>query len=278
MSQNQPIAFEIEIKKFNASPDQAVPAIKKKLEELSNQAPSPPQLEDIEKKIFEARNRRLDKRVRNSNTDERLKYANERRTNLVKEFTTKTQKVVETKLETAEQLRQKALNAVLEKAKKEYEKVLTAKGKLDEDAKKKGEKIQNIESKLESAHELRQKIMDAVLEKAKKESEKLNKAQESRQLVVKKKGEKIESKLVTADQLRSVMINQKVEQAKKFTSKIDKAKESRQRSLQQRETRLQDNIEKVSVGSQKGQAHKQKTAERAKSHVEKVQKVAAEQK
>jgi len=117
MNQNQPIAFEIEIKKINNSPTQ--PAIKKKLEELSNQAASPPQLEDIEKKILEARNRRLDKRSKNSNTDERLRYANERRTNLVREFTSKTQKVVETKHQTAEQLRQKAINIVLEKAKKE---------------------------------------------------------------------------------------------------------------------------------------------------------------
>merc|ERR1712159_779203 len=106
MNQNQPVAFEIEIKKMNQSPVQ--PAIKKRLEE--NQAASPPQLEDIEKKILDARNRRLDKHTKNSNTDERLRYANERRSNLVREFTTKTQKVVETKLETAEQLRQKALN------------------------------------------------------------------------------------------------------------------------------------------------------------------------
>jgi len=70
--------------------------------------------------------------------------------------------------------------------------------------------------------------------------------------VVKRKGEKIESKLETADQLRTEMINQKIEQARKFTSKIDKAKESRQRSQQQRERSLQDNMEKVSAGSQKG--------------------------
>ena len=100
MSQNQPIAFEIQIKNLNNSP--APPAIKKKLEELSNQAASPPQLEDIEKKILEARNRRLDKHTKNSNTDERLRYANERRSNLVREFTSKTQKVVETKHQTAE--------------------------------------------------------------------------------------------------------------------------------------------------------------------------------
>jgi len=68
---------------------------------------------------LEARNRRLDKRSKNSNTDERLRYANERRSNLVREFTSKTQKVVETKHQTAEQLRQKAINIVLEKAKKE---------------------------------------------------------------------------------------------------------------------------------------------------------------
>jgi len=74
---NQPIAFEIEIKKIYNSPVNL--AIKKKLEDLSNQAPSPPQLEDIEKKILDARNRRLNKRSKNSNTDERLRYANERR-------------------------------------------------------------------------------------------------------------------------------------------------------------------------------------------------------
>lgn len=37
-------------------------------------------------------------------------------------------------------------------------------------------------------------------------------------------------------------------------------------------------MEKVSAGSQKGQANKQMTSQRAKSHVEKVQRVAAEQK
>jgi hypothetical protein len=56
----------------------------------------------IEKKILDARNRRLNKRSKNSNTDEKLKFANERRSNLVKEFTSKTQKVVETKHQTAE--------------------------------------------------------------------------------------------------------------------------------------------------------------------------------
>jgi len=37
-------------------------------------------------------------------------------------------------------------------------------------------------------------------------------------------------------------------------------------------------LEKVSAGSQKGHANKQKTSERAKSHAEKVRRVAAEQK
>jgi len=44
--------------------------------------------------------------------------------------------------------------------------------------------------------------------------------------------------------------------ARKATTKIDKAKEFRQRSQQKREKSLQDNLEKISAGSQKGQAHK----------------------
>ena len=252
---NQSIAFEIEIKKINNSPNQ--PAIKKKLEELSCHAAAPPQLENIEKKLLNARNRRLDRHTKITNIDERVRDANERRSNLVKEFTTKTFKANESKRETAEQLKQKATNLVLEIAKKEREKVLTVQEKQTQDAKRKGEKM---ETKLETAQELRQKIIETVLEKAKKTSEKSHKAQESRNLVVKRKGEKMESKLETADQLRSKLLNQKIEAARKVTNKIDKAKESRQKSQQQRERSLQDNLERANAGSQKSQANIAETA------------------
>jgi hypothetical protein len=255
MNQNQPIAFEIEIKSINASPK--VPAIKKKLEELSCHAAAPPQLEDIEKKLLRARNRRLDRHAKHTNIDDRVRDANERRSNLVREFTSKTIKVGETKRETAEQLRQKAINLVLEKAKKECEKVTNAQEKQTDAAKKKGGEI---DTKLETAQELRQKIIETVLEKAKKTSEKLTKAQESRNLVVKRKGERIETKLETADLLRSKVLNRKIEAARKVTTKIDKAKETRQRSQQQRERSLQDKLERVSIGSQKSQAQIEKTA------------------
>jgi len=56
------------------------------------------------------------------------------------------------------------------------------------------------------------------------------------------------------------MLNQKIEAARKVTNKIDKAKESRQKSQQQRERSLQDNLERVSIGSQKSQANIEKTA------------------
>merc|ERR1711862_260744 len=39
-----------------------------------------------------------------------------------------------------------------------------------------------------------------------------------------------------------------------------------------------DNMERVSAGSQKGQANKQMASQRAKSHLQKVERVAAEQK
>lgn len=99
MSHNQSIAFEIEIKKINNSPVQ--PAIKKKLEELSCHAASPPQLEDIEKKHLKARNRRLDRHAKMTNIDEKVKDANQRRSILVQQFTSKTQEVVKAKSETA---------------------------------------------------------------------------------------------------------------------------------------------------------------------------------
>jgi len=82
---------------------------------------------------------------------------------------------IELKLETAEQLRQKAINLVQEKAKKECTKVVTAKEKVSQDAIKKGEKI---DSKLETAEQLRQKALNLVQEKAKKECSKIITAKE----------------------------------------------------------------------------------------------------
>jgi hypothetical protein len=96
--QNQSVAFEIEIKNINISPNQ--PAIKKRLEEGA--AASPPGLESIEQKLLDARNRRAENLAKSFKIDERVRDAHERRSNLVKEFTTKTLKVVEAKRETAE--------------------------------------------------------------------------------------------------------------------------------------------------------------------------------
>jgi dsRNA-specific ribonuclease len=97
-------------------------------------------------------------------------------------------------------------------------------------------------------------------------------------LVVKRKGENGESKLESAEQLRLKELNQKIEAARKVSNKIDKAKELRQKSQQQRERSIKDKLERVSIGSQKSQGFIEKTSQKAKTHIEKVQKVAAEQK
>lgn len=81
MNQNQQIAFEIEIKRMEASPKQL--AIKKKLEELSCQAAAPPTSEDIEEKLLKARQRRLDRHAKLQNTEARLRDAKCKRTDLM---------------------------------------------------------------------------------------------------------------------------------------------------------------------------------------------------
>lgn len=179
-------------------------------------------------------------------------------------------KIAENKLETAEQLRQKAILAVLEKAKKTSENLHKVQERNNLVVKRKGEKIDN---KLESAEQLRQQALLTVLEKAKKTSEKITKAQENRTLVVKRKGEKIETKLETADQLRCKVINQKVEAARRVTNKISKVKEAKELSHQQRERSLKAKLEKVTLCNQKSTALIEETALKAKTYSNKVQKM-----
>jgi len=89
--------FEINFKNENSPKP---PAIKKKLEACH--AAPPPTCEEIQEKLKKAENRRLMKFVRETNVDQKLNLANERRSNLVKEFTDKAAKKVDAKLETGE--------------------------------------------------------------------------------------------------------------------------------------------------------------------------------
>ena len=113
MTTNQPIAFEIEIKDISHCSPQAL-AIKARLEQ--HDAAAPPTTEAIEYKIVKARNRRAQRNAVPFPKALQVKEVNDKKQTLVREFTTKTSKVVENKLATAEQQRLKALEENRKKA------------------------------------------------------------------------------------------------------------------------------------------------------------------
>jgi len=94
---------------------------------------------------------------------------------------------------------------VLEKAKKEQEKINKAKESRLLVITKKGEKLS---TKLESGEQLRQQALETKIEKAKKQSEKISKAAQNIVLSFQKKGEQIDSKLETAEQLRKKTLDE----------------------------------------------------------------------
>jgi len=81
-------------------------------------------------------------------------------------------------LETAQDLRQKIIDSVLEKAKRTSEKLNKAQESRNLVVKRKGEKI---ESKLETADQLRSEMINLKVEQARKVTSKIDKAKESRQ-------------------------------------------------------------------------------------------------
>lgn len=82
-------------------------------------------------------------------------------------------------METAQDLRQKIIDSVLEKAKRTSEKLSRAHESRNLVVKRKGEKI---ESKLETAGQLRSEMINFKVEQARKETSKIDKARESRQM------------------------------------------------------------------------------------------------
>lgn len=108
----KPVAFDIQLKK---SPERSLP-IKTKLEASVNEFAAPT-LEDIEKKLLKAENLRKEQELKNFKPiEEKISKVLEKKQSLNKEEMTKIQKTIELKFETAEQLRQRELDQIKDKA------------------------------------------------------------------------------------------------------------------------------------------------------------------
>lgn len=190
MSQNQPIAFEIEIKSHD-SPNQA-PAIKTKLESYSSAAPS---LEDIESKLKKAEELRKQEFAKKKPIDEAITRANQRRSTVLMEQEQNFKQKLETKLETAEHLRAEAIDRKVLAAKRFSDKLENAQQKS---CKIVDENKNRFEAKLEKKGQGLQKtqvLLEQKKEKAKDHGEKVMQIMHSHNQKVAKKQESIKENI-----------------------------------------------------------------------------------